>query len=244
MYNMVFSESEVKEKNNYFRNYELVAENILDFINRNGDEEDGGVTSNEITDHLGIRPSCVRRYLAFMMNHINTKKYFSRKRKGSFKYFKTSDFESELAWKDIKDSDIEKVTLNQIGLKDSIYFDDLIEKGETFPNVINILKKSQPKWLSVCEMSIILGVNHKRGKDTIKGELDRCLKCSIKFLEIITEDKIKKYRLNYKYKRHSISDFRDIAKSSFPQDKPHKISAHRIQASNNILSMKVEEDSV
>jgi len=238
MYKMTFNETDVNGRFNYYRNYKLVSENILDVIKTYGDEKLGGITSEEITNYIGIRPSTIRRNLAKLINRVNTKKYFYRERSGSFKYFKTSNFDPVKAYDDIKNSEIDKVTLNQIGLKDSICFDTLIKKGETCPNVLNQLKKSKPNWISICEISEILGVNHRRGKSTISGELNRCMSCSVKFIECMFIDNVKKYRLVYKYWKHTIDDLMEIARVSFPKDKVHKISSGKIQALNNISSMK------
>lgn len=240
MYNFEFTKKDINNKNNFFRNYELVCENILDVILKFGDSN--GITSEQITDYIGIRPSSIRRYLAKMMNRKNAKKYFIRKRNGSFKYYKVSNYNPKDAYNDIIRSEIEKVTLNQIGLKDSIYFDKLIENGEVFPNVINVLKK-QRKWFTVHELAEILGVNHKRGETTILGELRRCIKCSLKFVES-KEDNVKKYRLIYKYRKLTISEFKQLAKGTFPQDRAAKISCGRIQALNEISKMKGKEKNV
>lgn len=234
MYSMEFSNSDVNCKNNFFRNYNLVCENILDIILKHSSN---GITSDEITQHIGIRPSSIRRFLAKMINRKNCKKYFIRKRSGSFKYFKVDNYNPKDAYKDIINSDVEKVTANQVGLKDSIYIDKLIENGEIFPNVVNVLKKER-KWFLVSEIAEILGVNHKRGRTAILSELRRCEKCSLKFVERIQNGDTKKFRLVYKYRKFTVSELKQLAKSTFPQDENAKIQSGKIQALNEILKMK------
>jgi len=234
-YRKNFNSIDCYTKGNYFRFYKLVPENILDVINKFGDVEHGGITSDKITELLGIRPSAIRRDLAKMMNRKNTKKYFYRTRNGSFHYIKVCDFDPVEAYIDIKNSDYEKVTLNQVGLKNSTCPEKLICNKELFPNVVNILKKNK-KWMTICEISRELGVETKDGKKSITGELKRCLKCTIKFIET---NSINEFRLIYKYRKFSINELKEIAHRSFPQDKPHQISGHKLQALNNVSSMRV-----
>ena len=64
------------------------------------------------------------------------------------------------------------------------------------------------------------------------------MSCSVKFIECMIIDDVKKYRLIYKYRKHTIDELMEIARVSFPKDKVHKISSGRIQALNGISSMK------
>ena len=235
--NLVIFQDDIvnRKRNNYFRNYGTIYENVLDVINTFGDL---GLTSEEITNLIGTRASGIRRVLAKMTDRINSRKYFIRKREGSFKYFKINNFNPKAAYQDIINSRIEKVTLNQIGLKNSSCFDKLIENGEIFCNVINTLKKSKSKWLSVAEISEKLGVDNKRGKGTIRQELCRCLNCSVKFVEFTIENNIKKFRIIYKYRKHTVLELKHIANKTFPYDNLPKISRHEIQVLNNLSDAK------
>jgi hypothetical protein len=239
---MEISQTDIEKENNFYRKYKTVTENILDIILEFGDENLGGLTSEEITNFIGIRPSSIRRTLANMINKTSTKKYVRRIRKGSFKYFKVCNYDSIEAAKDIISSSYQKETLNQCGFKDSIYNDKLIYNCQVFPNVINTLKKEKNKWLSIFDISKKLGVNTRKGHSQIRGELKRCLKCEgIKFIECKKEDEVYKYRLNYKFRKFTIEQFIVIANSTFPRDKTAKISGVRIQALNELSKMKIGE---
>lgn len=241
MYKLEFGVQDIENKNNFYRNYKLIPENILDIILKYT-SKNNYLSSEEIVKYIGIGASNVRKNLAKMMNRVHAKKYFTRIRKGSFRYYKVSEYDPKNAYKDIINSTEEKVTLNQIGLKDSTCFDSLIENGDTFANVINVLL--QLKWFTVCEISVLLGVNHKRGKATIKGELNRCMSCKIKFIEKRKENGINQYRIIYKFLGFTIPEFRELAKNTFPKDKDPKGLGIKPQVLNNIKEMEISNDRI
>lgn len=247
--NVLISENEIGKESNFFRNYDITAVNILDIINRFSNEN--GMGSEEINNYLGIQQSIVRKNLARLINRIKTKDYVTRTKKSPYRYFKVKDFDPKEAYQEIINSDKEKVTQNQIGLKDSRIFDKLPYDGKICQNVLNQLKKAKSNWLSVCELAYKLGVDHpenaekrKKSKGRISTELRRCMSCEkngVRFVEMMNINGLRKFRLVYKYRKFTVEELHKIARVSFQQEKSnYKISGPSIQALNNVLMKGIE----
>lgn len=215
---------------NYVRPYELSGENILDFLLNYND-----VTSEEIRKYIGCKGGPIRRTIAKMINRTMCKFFIIRKRvNGVFRYYSVSEYNPKEAYKIIMNSPIEKVTINQNGIKHSPL--DLPYSKKVFPNVMVRLKKYKAAWKTICEIAEELKVNDKKGKKAIGDELKRCERCLVQFIEVKKEDGVKKYRLRSKYRKHTVEELLDIAKLSFPRPEDKgEIKSIKIQAINGVL---------
>lgn len=200
---------------NFANPFKTVGENILHIILTFGEH---GIHHNDIAKKLGYSAKDIRKVAAKIINKIGHKEFIERLRLHNTFYYKPLKiFNPENAYKEIMSSEYSKETLNNIGLKDSIY--KLPYNYEIFPNVMNRLKKSKSEGRTICELARELGVEHERGKNSIAGELKRCLgkDCRVKFIEKITNNETNevKYRLIYKYRKFTISELKNLAKCAW-----------------------------
>lgn len=225
---------------NFVHSYKTIGENILDVILKYGAN---GITHTQISKKLGYCTPIIRKTSAKIINKIGHKKYIERQRINNTFYYKSiSNFNPEEAYKDIINSKYCKETLNNIGLKDSIY--KLPYNYEIFPNIMYRLKKSKSEGRTVCELAIELGVNHTRGKKSISGELKRCLgkDCRIKFIEKIVNEETKetRYKLIYKYMKFTIEDLKKLAKCAWlVEEDVGEINKTTTQALNNVNNIEI-----
>ena len=174
-----------------------------------------GVTQEEISYHLmAVRPS-IRRTLGKILNRINCKKYILRKKINCvWHYYPVLETcNPPEAYKDIMSSEYKKVTANMIGFKNStkeLPYDYLVCE-----NVIESLREHYPNFISVEEIAKDRGVDHTKGKSTIKSELQRILSCKIQIIEEIEENGVKKYRLISKLIILTVPEIKELASITF-----------------------------
>lgn len=225
-------ESKVNFEQYYVRPYELVAANLLDLILLFGKN---GVTHEKLSELSGYRGSIVRKTLANLINRVECKTYICRKLINNyFVYFPVFNYDSYIVYKKITGSAKKKETIAQTGLKNSIYKDQLIDDCQLFPNVMLRLKRSKSNWKTVSELAKELGVDNDKGRKSIYGELNRDLKCPIAFIEKQKIGNNMKYRLIYKYRKHTIEELKQISKTfPRPEDKI-EVRSSKTEIKNNM----------